>query len=99
MDVTEVQTAVERALALKRRDRETVAQALGADFCGRHEHLVAMLGEPDLDVERLTRMLGLAHKVQQGSMDQNAASEAVGTKLAMDYVDAVRVANGKPARN
>jgi hypothetical protein len=99
MDIAEIQTAVGRALALKRRDPGTVAQALGADFIARHEHLVAMLGEPDLDVERLTRMLGLAHEVQQGTMDQNAASEAVGTELAMDYVDAVRVANGKLARN
>jgi hypothetical protein len=41
------------------------------------------------------RLLDLAKSVHAGKRDQNDASEEVGLELANDYVDAVRLANGK----
>lgn len=96
--IQEIEDAVNRVLAMQRRTPKLVVEELGEDFVTHHQHLVTMLCEKEINVMRLMQMLELAKSVHTGKRDQNAASEEIGMDLAIEYVDAVRSANGKRRR-
>jgi hypothetical protein len=96
--ISDIEDAVNRVLAMKRRTPKLVVDELGPAFVEQHQHLTTMLCEKDVDLARLMRLLDMARSVHAGKLDQNDASEEVGLELAIDYVDAVRLANGKRRR-
>lgn len=79
--------AVDRALALNKRTKESVMAAVGEDMLRHCPHVCEMLWtKSDADLVRLREWMRTAWSIQTGETDKDQAEKDAGEELAEVYV-------------